>query len=220
MKNEFKDISNYLTAIELNSIEKINKRIKSLQSKTASYFSEFDSISLENIEEGYVRNSDLDALTEKYFNLIDTFQLEIREIQEKCDTDIVNKLSETDFQKIGRKNLQLIRNTLNNFKLLYTLTEKIDALGLISKLHDLEIEDRGDIIQTYGIKLQNIKLSVSSENIIRIRRLAEDFEEIENLNIEPKSRIVRMSLIQRVMIASATVTSITIMGVMIWLLTK
>jgi len=215
MKNEFKDISNYLTAIELNSIEKINKRIKSLQSKTASYFSEFDSISLENIEEGYVRNSDLDALTEKYFNLIDTFQLEIREIQEKCDTDIVNKLSETDFQKIGRKNLQLIRNTLNNFKLLYTLTEKIDALGLISKLHDLEIEDRGDIIQTYGIKLQNIKLSVSSENIIRIRRLAEDFEEIENLNIEPKSRIVRMSLIQRVMIASATVTSITIMGVMI-----
>ena len=219
MNNDFKDIKPYLTETEIISIETINERIKSLNEKTTSYFAEFDSISLENIEEGYVRNSDLDALADKYVDLIESFQSEIKALHDEVEPSTINKMSESKYSDIGKENSQLIHGTISNFGKFFVVAEKLEALDLIAKVRsnpNLSFEETNSYIEQIEKKKEAIRKSMSQKNMVELKRISEDYEMIDELDVVRKDRRKKINWKQHLAIWISIIIAGVIVGVMIW----
>lgn len=177
-----------LTIEERKLISKINKNIKSLEEKTNDYFSKRDEISNFDTKSAFVIKYNDHLNLQEYKKIIDEFDSALDVLEYKTNEDI--KIDEKRFPNLLKaNNLNLIKNTLNNYNHFYLKTLKLEALNLLSKLQATEEEkNKEEIYKKYDDILVAIKNRITNKNMIHLNSIENDYKFLFELRHKKKQK--------------------------------
>lgn len=204
-------------------IDKLNKRLINLNKNIDEYFNKSEILSYDSISSAFLSKSDPANLANKYSEVVENFNKMIHKIvhsyqEDELQRDVKQKLNN------DKNIISQINKSLENRGEFFIKSTKVQIINLAFDIRkELSLRDQDEnklkqMLSEFDLLIQSMTLLTNVEGWIKVDSISKDLEKIKSLEIKPNIFKKNFKNLQRIIISTAIISSISLIGVQIWML--